>query len=501
MLRRGAEGAALADLVLDALVEHDEGVGGGADTDDEAGDAGQVQRVADPATQQDERAVDQQTRGEQGDQRDETEESVVGEHEDRHEDEADDTGDETRLQRGHTEGGGHRLGGAARLAVLTGERQRQRAVAQVVGELGRRLLGEVTRDGGRRTEGSRRLDDRRGDDARVQGDGHLLLQVVAGEVRPGLGTGVRAVGLEGEVDLHLTRVRVETAGDGAVGVDLVARQARAVLVGDAGQQRCRVQQVDLTGARLAGDQRQGRVVGTGERVGRGVATQQGAGRRLHGRVRRLTVRAQLLGDLLTTLRRLDRVGRLRQRRGGDLRCLDRVGALRLLVVHRVDDRGDGVLGLLGGDDAQLHPAVGHLPQRVAQGGHVRVRRGGHRAEQQLRGLADGAGLGGVLTRDRDDQRVTVRDHARTRDAHAVDTVLQDGAGLRQLVLRRLLALRDEGDAGTALQVDAQLRAGLAVTGEEHQRPHHGDDQGEQRQRALRPGPLGPRLLASGCDGQ
>src|SRR5699024_5755724 len=106
VLGGGTEGTALADLILDALVEHDEGVGGGADTDDQAGDAGQVQRVTDPAAQQDEGTVNQQTRGEQGHQGDDAEEAVVGEHEDRHQDDADDTGDQAGLQGGNTQGRG-----------------------------------------------------------------------------------------------------------------------------------------------------------------------------------------------------------------------------------------------------------------------------------------------------------------------------------------------------------------------------------------------------------
>src|SRR4029078_12331601 len=48
----GAERTPLAYLVFDAFEEHHERVGGGADTDDQTGDTGEVERVVDVSAEQ-----------------------------------------------------------------------------------------------------------------------------------------------------------------------------------------------------------------------------------------------------------------------------------------------------------------------------------------------------------------------------------------------------------------------------------------------------------------
>ena len=49
---RRSERPTLADLVLDAFVQHDERVRRGADADDEAGHASEVERVTNPAAEE-----------------------------------------------------------------------------------------------------------------------------------------------------------------------------------------------------------------------------------------------------------------------------------------------------------------------------------------------------------------------------------------------------------------------------------------------------------------
>ena len=103
---------------------------------------------------------------------------------------------------------GAQLGGD-RLRRRLGERQRQRAVAQLVGQRGRRLLVELTGDRRPAVDGA--LDRRRRDDAAVEGERDVLLDVprgVLGPLRP-------ALGLEVEQDDPRTG-RLIGAGGGVV---------------------------------------------------------------------------------------------------------------------------------------------------------------------------------------------------------------------------------------------------------------------------------------------
>ena len=74
---RRPEGSALADLVLDAFEEHDERVGGRADTDDQTGDTGQVEGVADVPAEQHQDPVDHGAGGDQRQRRQQAEHAVV----------------------------------------------------------------------------------------------------------------------------------------------------------------------------------------------------------------------------------------------------------------------------------------------------------------------------------------------------------------------------------------------------------------------------------------
>ena len=60
------EGSAFTDLILDALIEHHEGVSGGTDTNDQTGNTCKIQGVSDPTAKQDQRTVDQNASCEQG---------------------------------------------------------------------------------------------------------------------------------------------------------------------------------------------------------------------------------------------------------------------------------------------------------------------------------------------------------------------------------------------------------------------------------------------------
>ena len=71
MRHRRPEGAPVADLVLNTFVQHHERVGGRTDTDDQTGDTGQVQGVANEPAEQHQGTVHQhfgQHQRHQGDQ-------------------------------------------------------------------------------------------------------------------------------------------------------------------------------------------------------------------------------------------------------------------------------------------------------------------------------------------------------------------------------------------------------------------------------------------------
>ena len=132
--------------------------------------------------------------------------------------------------------------------------------------------------------------------------------------------------------------------------------------------------------------------------------------------------------------------------------------------------GDGLghllhllVGLVCAEYVVLHPAVGHIFQLLIELFHIRHGWLSHRTEEQLRGLADGLRLGGIFSRNGNDQGVTVDDNFGTRNTHAVDTLFQNVACLLELVLGGFLALRRQRYAGATLQVDAELRGALTVT--------------------------------------
>ena len=135
-----------------------------------------------------------------------------------------------------------------------------------------------------------------------------------------------------------------------------------------------------------------------------------------------------------------------------------------------------------------------------------ARAGDHRAEPQLRGLADRLGRVTVRAGDRDDDPVrALGDHLGLGDTEAVDPALDDLPGLvergtaRRLVVGRL---RLQGDLGAALEVEAELR-GRRVAGEEQQRVQDHKDAGEgaevaaDRQRSGRGGHGVSSLLGAG----
>jgi len=112
----------------------------------------------------------------------------------------------------------------------------------------------------------------------------------------------------------------------------------------------------------------------------------------------------------------------------------------------------------------------------------------HRPEAQLRGLPQRPGLLARVTRHRDGDVVAVEDDLRAAHTQAVDPLLDDLLGLHELVAGRGAAVDRAGherDPRAALQVDAELRRGLAVAGEEDERVEHGDGTDERRQVAPR----------------
>src|SRR5699024_640486 len=82
------EGSALTHFVFNSFVEHHEGVSGGADTNDQTGHTREIKRVADPATEEHQSAVDQGEGCAQGHHGDHAEESVVHQRVQRHQQDA-----------------------------------------------------------------------------------------------------------------------------------------------------------------------------------------------------------------------------------------------------------------------------------------------------------------------------------------------------------------------------------------------------------------------------
>ena len=207
-MRSGAESASLEELVLDALVVDHEGVSSCAHTDDQTGDAGKVQRITDPAAQQNQGTIGQEARGNEEDEGYAGQRAEVVQRVGHHEYQANEACNEAGLQCGLTQCWWNGLYGATRLAIFTGEGQRQCAILQVISQVLCLFLAKVTSNGGSRANWSCSLNNRCGNNPRVKGDGNLVLEVFLRQVCPGLRT-VRAIaGLEGEVDLHLAGLTV-----------------------------------------------------------------------------------------------------------------------------------------------------------------------------------------------------------------------------------------------------------------------------------------------------
>ena len=125
---RRAERTAFAYLVFDAFEEHHERVGGRADTDDQTGDARQVERVVDVSAEQHQDRENHCAGSDQRQCRQQPEHPVVEQRVQQHQRQADRARDEAGPQRRQTQCGRDGFG-------LRGfERQRQRAVLQHVGQ-------------------------------------------------------------------------------------------------------------------------------------------------------------------------------------------------------------------------------------------------------------------------------------------------------------------------------------------------------------------------------
>src|SRR5215217_159345 len=257
---RGAQGLALAYLVLEPFEEHHVGVGRDADGHDQPGDAGQGQGEADQLAHEDDDADIEGGRDGQSDPDDQAEPAVVEQHVQEDQAEPDGSPDQAGVQRVGAQGGAD--GGAALEVELEGQGARGDQRGQVLG-LGLGLAGDdrlaaadalVALDVG----GDRRVVD----DHRVQGDGDLALGVVLGaagrlagelleltaagavEVELGLPLAGGDVALAGLLELGPGRADVGAAeGDrahqhlGRVGLgpqaaSLLARAQDDVLVGD-----------------------------------------------------------------------------------------------------------------------------------------------------------------------------------------------------------------------------------------------------------------------------
>ena len=185
---RRPERTAFADLVFDAFEEHHERVGGGADTDDQTGDACQVQRVVDVSAEQYQDREYHCARSDQRQRREQPQHPVVQQRVHQHQRQPDCARDQTRPQRRQTQCGRNGFG------LRRFERQRQGAVLQHVGELSCLIGGELSGDLSSATWD--RFVDRGGaDDLRVQCERGLRTDVRSGEVGPD----VRAIGLELQV--------------------------------------------------------------------------------------------------------------------------------------------------------------------------------------------------------------------------------------------------------------------------------------------------------------
>ena len=129
----------LVHFVLYSFEQHDERVGGDTDGDDEAGDAGQGQREADLAAEDDQRGVGQPTRDQQRGDRDQAERAVVEQRIDHDQDQADAAGEQARLELRATQRG--RDGRVVSVVNFSGSAPYLSEFARSVGL----LLGEADR--------------------------------------------------------------------------------------------------------------------------------------------------------------------------------------------------------------------------------------------------------------------------------------------------------------------------------------------------------------------
>ncbi len=128
------------------------------------------------------------------------------------------------------------------------------------------------------------------------------------------------------------------------------------------------------------------------------------------------------------------------------------------------------------------------PARRAAAARLRRDHVDHRPDVQPRGLAEVAGLAAVVARHGDHEVVAVDDDLGPRDAEAVDAGRDDLLRLVERVRRGPRAVGRAGgqrDAGAALQVDAELRLGLLVAGQEDQEVYADQQHQEECQVARR----------------
>src|SRR5699024_9890938 len=92
------------------------------------------------------------------------------------------------------------------------------------------------------------------------------------------------------------------------------------------------------------------------------------------------------------------------------------------------------------NEVEFYPPVGHFFDGLTQRCWIRIRLFSYRTKSQLRCRTNSLCLSGVFTRNGDNQGITVGYYLSARDTHAVDTLLQNRASLRQLVLGWLFTL-------------------------------------------------------------
>ena len=183
-----------------------------------------------------------------------------------------------------------------------------------------------------------------------------------------------------------------------------------------------------------------------------------------------------------------RSGRLLWLLRGDLEFLRRIRNTDLLEdgYHL----GKLLVGLILGEYSGLYPVIGHLLKNLRKffSGWLWLR---NSAEKQLRGATQVACFCRIFTRNGDHQVVAIGDHFCSGDTHAVHTAFQNAARLAQLLGSGLVTLWHQRDAGTALQINAELRGGGLISREHHQGEYADKDHEEECKNSLGPGDLAP----------